>query len=72
MGIGRGNQRCVNGERTGPADQEGGTPILGTTSLYIGNGKNLDGGFGGTIDDVRVYSKVLSQAAIQALYNATK
>ena len=50
------------------------SPIGDLTSIYnfdIGNNDNGNN-FNGLIDDVRVYSRALSDPEIQAIYNATK
>jgi hypothetical protein len=37
--------------------------------LYIGNGYTRNNGFKGSLDEVRIYKRVLSDIEIQALYN---
>jgi len=46
-------------------------PVSSTRSLTIGKG-NTWGSVNGTIDEVRIYNRALSDAEIQAIYNATK
>ncbi len=40
--------------------------------IYIGSRTSIDGFFGGLIGSVRIYSKALSPAEIQAIYESTK
>jgi hypothetical protein len=48
-----------------------GSTFTFTTQAAIGaRGDNADSGFLGTIDEVAVYSRVLSSAEVQAIYNA--
>lgn len=61
-----------NGAATGPLNQNGGTPVLGTHAFMIGNNSSLASGFSGYLDDVRVYNRVLSPAEILNMYNATR
>ncbi len=46
----------------------GTTPISGNSNLYIGQDYNLWGSWNGLIDDVRIYSRKLSEAEIKAIY----
>lgn len=59
----------VNGTLTGSANQVSGTPASGTTNMILGNRNAGDQGFRGTIDEVRLYNKILSTDEITALYN---
>ncbi|MBI2676665.1 MAG: LamG domain-containing protein [Candidatus Yanofskybacteria bacterium] len=58
----------LNGVRTGTADQSSGTPATGTTDMAIGNNTATTTAFDGTIDDVRIYNRVLSVAEVKRLY----
>ena len=62
----------VDGAATGPLDQNGGVPEVGSTSLYVGNGATFSNGFDGVLDDVRIYNRVLSESEMLAIYNATR
>ena len=59
----------VNGALSGSADQSSGTPVAGST-VFLGNRSAGDRTFDGRIDDVRVYSRVLTLSQITALYNS--
>ncbi|MHB9148429.1 MAG: LamG-like jellyroll fold domain-containing protein [Candidatus Amoebophilus sp.] len=45
--------------------------VLGSVS-YVGRSIGLNGGFTGSIDDVRLYNRALSADEVKALYDATK
>jgi len=59
----------VNGEYKATAER-----VLNTTSDDFRIGLRLDGAgpYNGSIDDVRIYNRVLSIAEVQAIYNATR
>jgi hypothetical protein len=56
--------------------QDAGTTSSGAPqsggNFYIGEGNDLHFNFDGYIDDMRVYSRILSLAEIQAIYNASR
>ncbi len=50
-------------------------PTTPTTNLYLGSRQNGTGAsiyFAGSMDDVRIYNRALSQLEIKRLYNSTK
>ncbi len=57
----------INGTISGTPNQASGTPVAGTTNLYIGNRQAGDRSFNGIIDDVRIYDRALSETEIQAV-----
>jgi len=59
----------VNGVLSGTPNQNSGTPEAGTTNLAIGNDTFANRSFDGTIDDVRIYNRVLSAQEVKRLYN---
>jgi hypothetical protein len=61
----------INGVLTGTADQNSGTPAAGST-IRIGNRAAGDLTFDGSIDDIRIYNRVLSTSEVQQLYNMGK
>jgi len=50
----------VNGALSGTANQASGTPVAGTSNVFIGNESDGSHAFDGEIDDVRIYNKVLA------------
>jgi hypothetical protein len=48
------------------------SPLTGRENTLIGRSVAWNGWFRGLIDEVRIYNRALSDAEIQALYNATK
>jgi len=62
----------VNGEASGTADQDSGTPAAATTNLYIGCRSDDAVTFEGTIGEVFVHNRVLTPQEIQRNYLATK
>jgi Concanavalin A-like lectin/glucanases superfamily len=64
----------VNGTLSGTPNQSSGTPAAGSNSIVgIGNNSNSNAQpFDGYLDDVRIYSRVLSAAEIKQLYNIGK
>src|SRR3989344_3087277 len=60
----------VNGTQRGTANQNSGTPAGGPT-VYIGTSSNSSHPWDGLLDDLRVYSRVLSASEITELYNYT-
>lgn len=61
----------ANGVLTGTANQNSGVPVAGTVNVNIGNNINDNQGFDGTIDDLRIYNRVLTSQEITDLYNFT-
>ncbi len=57
----------VNGILSGTASQSTGMPQAGSNVL-LGNRSSGDMGFDGSMDDVRIYNRMLSPAEIQAIY----
>ncbi len=43
-------------------------PVAGNTNVYIGNRPAADRSFDGSIDDVRIYNRVLTQTEISKIY----
>jgi len=62
----------VNGVLSGTANQNSGTPNSGSTNVIIGNHNAGVATFDGTIDDVRVYNRVLSASEISQMYQSTQ
>ena len=60
----------VNGERVGGPLTYSGTLRSGSVLLYLG--KQLTAYFKGSIDEVRIYNRALSDTEIRGNYNATK
>lgn len=58
----------VNGFASGLPNQSTASPVAGTLNLQIGNINSIQN-FNGKIDDVRIYSRVLSAIEIKTLYN---
>lgn len=58
----------VNGLLSGTPNQNSGNPAAGTGDVFIGNVSTGIRGFDGLMDDLRIYSRVLSTSEIQALY----
>jgi hypothetical protein len=58
----------INGVQSGTANQAAAAPSDSYTSMYIG-GRATDESLNGTIDDLRVYSRILSATEILSLYN---
>jgi hypothetical protein len=64
-----GSQIYINASAAGSAgtgDDSSNSP----TGFYLADRTNLDRGFDGDIDDVRIYSAVLTQGQIQQIYDA--
>ncbi len=59
----------VNGLLSGTANQSAGSPVSGTTNVIIGNVSDGTSGFKGSMDDMRIYNRVLSASEILKLYN---
>jgi hypothetical protein len=61
----------INGSLSGAANQNGGTNTAsGAAFVTIGNlGGSSTRGFDGTLDDMRVYNRVLSAVEIKQIYN---
>ena len=59
----------VNGTLSGTANQSSGTPTAGIASVRIGGAVTGGGYLIGSIDDLRIYNRVLSVGEIQQLYN---
>jgi len=59
----------INGMTIGSADQAGGTPAAGTTNLFIGNTSTGDRAYDGLMNDIRIYSGLLSAAKISQLFS---
>ena len=62
----------INGTQNGTANQISGIPEAGTTAVLIGNKSTDDRAFGGKIDDLRIYDRVLSAQEIMNLYNSSR
>ena len=58
----------VNGLQNGTPNQDSHTPVAGTGNVFIGNVSTGIRGFDGYMDDVRIYSRVLSATEVKALY----
>ena len=54
--------------RSGLVDQDSGTPIPGTTNVYIGNRSIMDAGFDGAMDMVLVFDQVLPLSMITDIW----
>lgn len=63
----------INGSLSGTADQNSGTPATTGTNVYIGNraSGSLTAAWDGYLDDMRVYSRILTGGEISDLYSAT-
>ncbi len=61
----------INGQLSGSANQNSGTPEVGTTNMIIGNSNTTDRTFNGLIDDIRIYNRALSASEVSQLYNST-
>ena len=59
----------INGAISGSADQDSGTPAIGSTNMFVGNNSAGSRTFDGIIDDVRIFNSILTAADI-ALYHA--
>ncbi len=59
----------INGVINGTANQNSGTPTVGTSNVVIGNRNDSARPFDGSLDDVRVYNRALSASEIKELYN---
>ena len=59
----------INGVANGTVNQDAGTLTAGTVSIYIGNNQLNTAQFDGSLDDVRIYTRVLSAQEISDLYN---
>lgn len=57
----------INGVLTGTANQSAGTPVSATT-YFVGNNAGGATGFGGIIDGIQVWERILSQEEISLLY----
>jgi hypothetical protein len=63
----------VNGTLSGTPNQTSGTPAASSFNTDIGvAGNHISDFFGGSITDVRIYSRVLSATEITQLYSETK
>ncbi|MFA7171214.1 MAG: DUF2341 domain-containing protein [Candidatus Paceibacterota bacterium] len=58
----------VDGIKTPNEFSQTGTLNINTNDVYIGNRGTLDRGFQGSIDDVRIYNRALSEDEIEQLY----
>lgn len=58
----------INGVLNGAANKTGGAVVAGTTNLFIGGRNADDRNFNGYIDELRIYSSILSSAEILNLY----
>lgn len=58
----------ANGSLSGTANQNSGTPVAGTGPVKLGNSPNGAHTFDGLLDDVRIYSRVLSPSEVGELY----
>jgi hypothetical protein len=61
-------QYYVNGVASG-SSQSSGAPVAGSTNVGIGNVIAANNGFDGTLDDVRIYNRVLTTQEIKDLYS---
>jgi uncharacterized spore protein YtfJ len=62
----------INGVATGTPNQSCGSAWTGTETLFVGATTTSSMAFDGSIDEVRVYNKILSASEILQLYNAGK
>src|SRR3989344_426852 len=60
-----------NSVSLGATNQNSGTPTTGTENVFLGNRGTGLTGFDGTIDEVRIYNRVLSAAEIIDIYSDT-
>lgn len=60
-----------NGVISGTANQNSGIPQMGTSNVVVGANINGSGPFVGTMDELRMYSRVLSSSEILEVYNDT-
>lgn len=58
----------IDGVLSGTADQNSGTPVAGTSHVFIGNTSDASRTFDGIIDEVRIYSRILSAEEVGDLY----
>jgi hypothetical protein len=58
----------INGAQSGTANQTNDPAAAGTTNMYIGNRRTSDTGFDGTIEDLRIYNRILTSSEIATLY----
>jgi hypothetical protein len=56
----------VNGVASGNVNVND-APVAGRNNMYIGNRRGFDAGFDGTIEDLRVYSRILQPTEIASL-----
>lgn len=62
----------VDGELSGAADQDSGTPVAGTANITVGNTAATTATFDGKIPEVIVVSGILTVAEISQYYTSTK
>lgn len=59
----------INSSLSGSADQSSGTPISSAFNTYAGSFLGASNFFTGSIDDVRIYNRILSTTEIRQLYS---
>lgn len=62
----------INGELSGGADQDSGTPVVGDNNVIIGNKATIALTFDGTIDDIKFFDEELSADHAFLDYERTK
>jgi len=62
----------VNGVLSGVADQASGTPIVGTTNIFIGNNNGGTRGFGGYLALPHIYNYALNAGQIEKIYSSQR
>ena len=62
----------VDGELSGTANQNAGTPVAGTTNILIGNVSALNRTWDGEIAEVQILSGLLTAAEINQAYTSSK
>ena len=60
----------MNGVLSGAANQDSGTPAIGTTNTFIGNKDDGLRAFDGKIAKVRLYSYAMSAGQVADLYQS--
>jgi Concanavalin A-like lectin/glucanases superfamily/Domain of unknown function (DUF2341) len=59
----------INGELSGTANQDSGTPVAGTANTFIGNSSVGNRTFDGLIDEVKIFNYLLTTDEIRKEYN---
>lgn len=62
----------VNGLLDGDANQDSGTPEVGSSNVFVGNNSAGSRTFDGKIDDLRAYNRILTASEIKSHYLQTR